>query len=159
MTYPPYYSAPYNAMQSYPTRPDMPPYQQNPPQQAIQSPQVVPQVAQGLSPASHPVTNREEANAVSADFSGALMVFPDITNNRVYIKRWNIQAGAAEFMEFVPLVRPQQPQESQPAPAVFASAQELQDLQSLVEDLQKEIARIKKSGGRMVKSGESCDDK
>jgi hypothetical protein len=50
------------------------------------------------------VSNRDEANAIPADFSGSLMVFPDVKNNRVYIKRWNFQTGAADFLEFAPVL-------------------------------------------------------
>lgn len=64
----------------------------------------------GLSPASRPVSGREEAQAAAADFSGALMVFPDLSHGRVWVKRWNMQMGAAEFAEFA-LVQPTAPPE------------------------------------------------
>lgn len=158
MNYPPYYPAPYTPMQTYPVRPDMQLYPQQPSQQALQGPQATPQTTQGLSPASRPVTNRDEANAVSADFSGALMVFPDITNSRVYIKRWNIQAGAAEFMEFVPAPHVPSAYE-RPQDVAFASLQDLQNLQELVEDLQKEINRMKRPVGKAAKANEQSDEK
>lgn len=58
------------------------PNMQQPPQSQQPASQQI-----ALSAASRPVTNRDEANAVPADFSGALMLFPDITHNRVYVKR------------------------------------------------------------------------
>lgn len=64
----------------------------------------------GLSPASRPVSGREEAQAAPADFSGALMVFPDLSHGMVWVKRWNMQAGAAEFAGFA-LVQPSAPPE------------------------------------------------
>ena len=90
MNYPVYTSMPYPVQQQMQQRQDM----QN--QQLMQQ-QMTQQVQQQLvlSPASRVVVSREEAIATPADFSGALMVFPDITNNCVYIKRWNIQSGAA----------------------------------------------------------------
>jgi len=155
MNYPPY---PYGSMQPYPPRPDMQSYPQMPSQQIMQSHQTPMQAAQGLSPASRPVTNREEANAVSADFSGALMVFPDITNNRVYIKRWNLQAGAAEFIEFVPAIQAPPVQGPLQKVETYAPLQDLLDLQSTVENLQKEINRLKKPMGKAVKKSEQSDD-
>lgn len=62
------------------------------------------QGSQGLSPASRIVASKEEAMGVPADFNGTLMVFPDITHNRVFVKRWNFQSGAADFIEFAPVV-------------------------------------------------------
>ena len=72
-------------------------------QQPVYQPPQPPQNAQGLSMTSRLVSSREEAGSVPADFSGNLMVFPDISHNRIYIKRWNYQTGAAEFMEFEPV--------------------------------------------------------
>ena len=81
------------------------------PQMPIQAPSNASMGAQGLSSASRMVSNREEANSVPADFTGSLMVFPDVRNNRVYIKRWNFQTGAADFVEFAPVV-PEQTKET-----------------------------------------------
>lgn len=86
-------------------------------QQGQQMPAFGPQTAQngqicggGLSPSSRPVLGREEAQAAPADFSGALMVFPDLSHGRVWVKRWNMQMGVAEFAEFV-LAQPAPPPE------------------------------------------------
>lgn len=138
MNFPVYTSMPYPVQQQMQQRQDM----QN--QQLMQQ-QMSQQVQQQpvLSPASRVVVSREEAIATPADFSGALMVFPDITNNCVYIKRWNIQSGAAEFMDFAPAMAavPQVPeqQEVPPEPPVFASVQDFEDLKKLVENQQEQI--------------------
>lgn len=106
-----------------------------------------------LSPASRVVVSREEAIATPADFSGALMVFPDITNNCVYIKRWNVQSGAAEFMDYfppmpiAPQAQEQQPQQNQEPPA-FASLQALADLKSTVDDLEQQVELLKKQADK-----------
>lgn len=113
--------------------------------QQLMQQQMTQQVQQQLvlSPASRVVVSREEAIATPADFSGALMVFPDITNNCVYIKRWNIQSGAAEFMDFAPAMPavPQVPEQQVPQqePPVFASVQDFEDLKTLVENQQQQI--------------------
>jgi hypothetical protein len=110
----------------------------------MQMPQMAPQMPQngqfgqgGLSPMSRPVSSREEAQATAADFSGAMMVFPDVAHGRVYLKRWNMQTGAADFMEFGPVE----------AVAENATTPEyvcLQTYQEDMEKLRKELAGLKK---------------
>lgn len=112
----------------------------------MQMPQMPPQMPQngqmnqgGLSPMSRPVSSREEAQACAADFSGALMIFPDLAHSRVYLKRWNMQTGAADFVEFGPVI--------ESAPAEEAPKVEYVSLQTYQEDmdkLRKELAGLKK---------------
>ena len=109
-------------------------------------PQMTPQMPQngqmsggGLAPMSRPVSSREEAQATAADFSGALMLFPDVSHSRVYLKRWNMQTGAADFLEFGPVI--------ESAPAEEAPKVEYVSLQAYQEDmdkLRKELAGLKK---------------
>ena len=73
------------------------------PQMSPQMPQGGQMSGGGLSPMSRPVSSREEAQACAADFSGALMIFPDLAHSRAYLKRWNMQTGAADFVEFCPV--------------------------------------------------------
>lgn len=161
MAYPTYMQQGYpgNQMQPYPPRPDMQGYPTQGPQQPLQGPQMVNQAAQGISPSSRLVTSREEAMGVAADFSGAPMVFPDIANGRIFVKRWNFNTGASDFTEFVPVVQaaPANPQ-PQMQTAVFASIQDLQDLQELVENLQKDVDRLKKPAGRAGKKNDANDE-
>lgn len=107
-----------------------------------QIPQQMPQNGQmnqgGLSPMSRPVSSREEAQACAADFSGALMIFPDLAHSRVYLKRWNMQTGAADFVEFGP-VTDVPTEKVQQAEYVC-----LQTYQEDMEKLRKELAGIKK---------------
>ena len=111
----------------------------------MQMPQIPPQMPQngqmsggGLSPMSRPVSSREEAQACAADFSGALMIFPDLAHSRVYLKRWNMQTGAADFVEFGP-VTDVPTEEVQQAEYVC-----LQTYQEDMEKLRKDLAGIKK---------------
>lgn len=83
MNYPNYQMNPYPS-QGY-LRYGQNPYQTIPVQQAA------PQQMQGYSPASMPVSSKEEAMAAPADFSGAPMVFTDFSHGKVYIKQWNSQ--------------------------------------------------------------------
>lgn len=124
--YPPYPYGGYQPMQ-------MP--QMSMPQMAPQMPQSGQISGGGLSPMSRPVSSREEAQATAADFSGALMLFPDISHGRVYLKRWNMQTGAADFMEFGPVV------EAAEAPAAEYVC--LQTYRDDMERLQKELADLK----------------
>lgn len=111
----------------------------------MQMPQIPPQMPQngqmsggGLSPMSRPVSSKEEAQACAADFSGALMIFPDLAHSRVYLKRWNMQTGAADFVEFGPVA--DVPTEEVPQAEYVC----LQTYQEDMEKLRKELAGIKK---------------
>lgn len=149
MQYPTYMPAPYSGpVPAYGPRLDMQPYQ--PPQMQMPAQQAMQQPVQGLSMASRPVTSREEASGVAADFSGNLMVFPDISHNRVYVKRWNVNAGAADFIEFVPAIQPAAQQEQAQPQDAFVSLQDFQNLQDFannlqnaLETLQQEVSRLK----------------
>lgn len=145
---------PYQGQQMVPMQPT--------PQISMPSPQppAQPQQApQGLSNASRPVTNREEAMGVPADFSGALMVFPDLSNNRVYLKRWNMQTGSADFGEFAPVISAGNESQQQKT-ATFVSLQDFQELQDTVTNLQKEIEHMKKpaASGKTVKKNDASDE-
>lgn len=128
--YPPYPYGGYQPMQM----PHMTP-QMSMPQMAPQMPQNGQMSGGGLSPMSRPVSSREEAQATAADFSGALMLFPDISHGRVYLKRWNMQTGAADFVEFGPVV--------EAAEAPTAEYVCLQTYRDDIERLQKELAELK----------------
>ena len=90
----------YPQMNPYPSQAFMR-YGQNPYQQPA-APQTMPQQVQGYSPASMPVSSKEEAMAAPADFSGAPMVFTDFSHGKIYLKQWNSQKGAADFVVFAP---------------------------------------------------------
>ena len=108
--------------------------QQMMPQMPAQMP-VSPQMQQGgLSPMSRPVSGKEEAMAAAADFSGAMTLFPDIAHGRVYLKRWNMQTGAADFLEFAPVT------EQRPVQTEYVS---VQAFQTELEKLRSEIATMK----------------
>lgn len=156
-----------------PPRPDVQPYQSQ--QEQLRQQQMMQQsqmqtsaqqqfiAQQGFSPASRIVASREEAAAVTADFSGALMIFPDIAHNKVYVKQWDNGSGSAVFSEYVPFVpatspNQQQVQQNQEQKTPFALAQDVQDLYDVVEDLTKEIDRLKRQGGKAVKRDESDDE-
>ena len=127
----PYYSPYYGQQMPVQARPGEMghgyPQQQN-------SPQTQP-VGQthGISPASRPVSSREEAMAVGADFSGAPMIFPDMAHNAIYVKRWDYQSGAAVFTEFVPQSTPPTPSGAE-------------DLQARLERIEADLEKLKKKG-------------
>lgn len=121
-----------------------------PPMQTAQSPQQLSQPIQGISPTSRIVASKEEAMGVPADFNGNLMVFPDITHNRVFVKRWNYQTGAADFIEYAPLP-PAQPQETSPANQFVA----VDVFQTAIENLRSEIDALKKPAARGGKKNDA----
>lgn len=114
----------------------------------VQPAQTPSQSIQGISPASRIVASKEEAMGVPADFNGNLMMFPDITHNRVFVKRWNYQTAAADFTEYAP-VPPAQPQE-----AANHNFVPVDVFQSAVESLRAEIDALKKPA---VKGGKKND--
>lgn len=147
-----------------PPRPDMPNYQQ---QQEQMRQQMMMQQAQmqnagqqqsipqhGFSPASRIVASKEEAAAVTADFTGSLMIFPDIAHNRVYVKQWDSGKLEAVFNEYVPFIpnvnqeEQQQRKQQQNQKSPFALAQDVQNLYDMVDGLMKEIDRLKKPNNR-----------
>lgn len=112
--------------------------------------QNVPQTAnmgqtQGISIASRPVSSKEEAMAVGADFSGAPMIFPDMAHNAIYVKRWDFQTGSAAFVEYVPKdAVPEAPA------AVYATQGDFKELAEKLtermEDIEADLERLKKKG-------------
>lgn len=48
-----------------------------------------------------PVSSRAEAEAFPVDFMGAPMFFPDMSSDKIYLKRWNANTGTADFSEYV----------------------------------------------------------
>lgn len=70
-------------------------------------PSPTPAMAQSAVPAAQqanftcrPVTSREEAVAVQADFFSLGTLMPDLAHGVVYMKRINQQTGSADFFEF-----------------------------------------------------------
>ncbi len=71
-------------------------------------PSPTPAMSQAAAPAAQqanfncrPVTSREEALAVQADFFSLGTVMPDLAHGVIYLKRINQQTGSADFFEFV----------------------------------------------------------
>lgn len=69
--------------------------QQQPAPPATQTQAPMPQ---GLN--ARAVTSKEEALGVPVDFSGALMVFTDVSHGKVYTKAFNMSTGSADFKEY-----------------------------------------------------------
>lgn len=140
MNYPNYQTYP---MQGY-LRYGQNPYQQ---QMPVQQP-VAPQQMQGYSPASMPVSSREEAMAAPADFSGAPMLFADFSHGKIYVKQWNNQKGAADFVVFAPEVQAEEPKpEETPADCVTKA-----EFRREMEKLYAEIGRLKGETRRETES-------
>ena len=102
---------------------------------------------QGISVASRPVSSKEEAMAVGADFSGAPMIFPDLAHNTIFVKRWDFQSGSAVFTEYVPKdSAPESP------PAVYATQGDFKEfadrLNERLEDIESDLERLKKKGAK-----------
>lgn len=141
----PYYN-PYFAQQMAPQARPVEMGQNYAPQQNVSPVQSVGQ-GQGISLASRPVSSKEEAMAVGADFSGAPMIFPDMAHNAVYVKRWDYQTGSAVFTEYVP-----KGAEPEITPALYATQGDFRELAEKLtermEDIEADIERLKKKGAK-----------
>lgn len=129
-----------------------------PGQQTFQMQQPVQNMVPVISAASRPVTSIEEARSVAADFQGNLMLFPDITHNRVYLKRWNFNTGQADFFEYAPIEPVQQTQDAQqqgnvPAPeqVSYATVESVNGIQEYVKNLEKVIDNLSDEINRLKK--------
>ena len=110
------------------------------PQQAQQTP------VQGF--VCRPVTSREEAVAVQVDVFGPGTVMPDLAHGMVYLKRFNQNTGASDFLEFA-----YRPQETvQPAPA-YDPRVDIESIRSEMNALRSELDEIKKAGRRTAGKG------
>ena len=103
----------------------------------------------GYSPSSMPVGSREEAAAVPADFSGAPMIFADFSHGRIYVKQWDTQRGAVNFVEFEPV----RPTEEPKAPAYVTA----EDMKAELDKLYDEIEKLRPRKG-VKKDAESADE-
>lgn len=122
---------------------------QQPVQQMAQSQQNTMQVQQPLlMPQVKVVTSPEEANAVQVDFNGSPIIMPQVLGDditAIYMKRWNLKEGRAEFKSFsgsvaTGSVNPNERNEDQPMrvdAAALISLDDLQDLQDILENMKK----------------------
>lgn len=116
------------------------------PQQNVVPTQSIGQ-GQGISVASRPVSSKEEAMAVGADFSGAPMIFPDMAHNTIFVKRWDFQSGSAVFTEYVP-----KDSATEVSTAVYATQGDFKEfadrLTERLEDIESDLERLKKKGAK-----------
>lgn len=120
------YQPPQNGFNNFAN--NFPTMQQNAPQATPAPPQ------QGFS--VHPVTSREEAMAVQADFFGLGTLLPSLAQGVIWLKRFNPQTGASDMLEFK-LVQPMQIREV--APGKIDPIDFLRQLLSKVDELEKGV--------------------
>lgn len=100
-----------------------------------------------------PVTSREEAVAVQVDFFGPGTLMPDLSHGMVYLKRFNPETGASDFLDFS--YRPPQP--AQPPAQPYDPRPEIESLRAELETLRGELEETKKAGAK--KTGGKADEK
>lgn len=143
---------PYGTFNSASVRPDAQMGQMFPQTQNVPPAQSVGQ-GQGISPMSRPVSSKEEAMAVGADFSGAPMIFPDMAHNVIFVKRWDYQSGSAVFTEYVPKeAKPETPT------AVYATQGDFKELAESVEKIMARFDGIESEFEKMKKKGAKKND-
>ena len=96
-----------------------------------------------------PVTGREEALAVPVDYFGPGTILPDLAHGVVYLKRFNQQTGASDFLEFVyaPAQATAEPQTVDWAPVWERTA-------ALEAEMEKLIPTPTKGGKKSVSDAE-----
>lgn len=122
--------------------------------------------AQNMGIQGRMVTSKEEALGVPVDFSGNPLFLADLAHNTIFVKKFNMNTGAADFAEFRLVPPPQPPVQQEDNNNVsFVPLQDFQDLNDVVADmkstinsLQKEIDRLKKpvnsNSGKVTKKDE-----
>ena len=91
-----------------------------------------PRVEQQIGFCCRPVTSRLEAEAVQVDFIGPGTVMPDLSHGKIYLKRFNPNTGASDFLEFA-FQTPQAP----PEPPKYATMADLNALWAEVSKLKE----------------------
>lgn len=133
-------SAPY-ASAWQPARPDI--------GQGYTQPQpMAPAMSQGQIPAFsvRPVTNREEAVAAQIDFLGPGTLMPDFNHGIIYLKRFNQNTGACDFLVFAL----QQAEDKQPETQEYATKADVQEVRGVVQGLADELATMRGRGKRVA---------
>lgn len=82
-----------------------------------------------------PVTSRLEAEAVQVDFLGPGTIMPDLAHGTIYLKRFNSNTGASDFIVF----EVQQPA-PEPAPVQYATLDDIKSIRTEIEALKKGVA-------------------
>lgn len=103
--------------------------------------------------ACRPVTSREEAVAVQVDFYGPGTIMPDLSHGMIYLKRFNPNTGASDFLDFTF----SQPQPKEALPLSYDPRQDIETLRSDLEALRAELEETKKAGSK--RTGGKADDK
>lgn len=92
-----------------------------------------------------PVASIEEARGVQTDFSGALMVFPDVSHGMIYTKRLDFTTGSAVFNTYKLDASPAQPIQENAAPAVeYAPMSEVTALKDKISELEAMLSEKSK---------------
>ena len=99
-----------------------------------------------------PVTSRLEAEAVQVDFLGPGTVLPDLSHGAIYLKRFNPNTGASDFLVF----NLETPSEPAPAPQ-YVTADVMDGLREEIAALKNEVDALKKAK-KVVKRNDEYDD-
>lgn len=126
-----------------PQRPDMVQGYPQPQQMAPAQPQ-----SQQQAFATRPVTSREEAVAVQVDFMGPGTLMPDLSHGAVYLKRFNQETGACDFLTFrTEGTRAENSEKTQPE---YATKADLLEIQQVIEGLAGDLDRLRTKGGKRL---------
>ena len=134
-----------------------------PAQPMQQAPALPPQQPQTAQQRTQPATvrivaNREEAMAAQIPFDATVNVFVNANAREVYVKRFNMQTGNADFDDYYrgPNQSAQQTQpEKQPE---WATASALEETRAKMEAMAQEIEALRAAVGRKPGKGAAASD-
>lgn len=86
-----------------------------------------------------PVTSRLEAEAVQVDFLGPGTIMPDLAHGVIYLKRFNTNTGASDFLVFAAQNTPET------EPVQYATIEDINSLRVEIEALKKHGKAVKKN--------------
>ena len=139
-------------MPGYPQQPQFPPVWQSQRPDMVQGypqPQQMapaPPQSQQQAFATRPVTSREEAVAVQVDFMGAGTLMPDLSHGAIYLKRFNQETGACDFLTFTA----EQTKMENPTPTEYATKADLLEMRQVIEGLAGDLDRLRTKGGKRL---------
>lgn len=92
-----------------------------------------------------PVASLEEARAIQTDFSGALMILPDVSHSMIHTKRLDYNTGSAVFNTYR-LEQPAQAVQEIAVPVVeYAPMSEVNALKAKIDELEAMLSEKPKT--------------
>lgn len=133
-------------------------YQPMPAQQMMQQSQQMQQQSRQQPVTVRMVASREEAVAAQIPFDGTINVFVNVNAREVYIKRFNMTTGNADFDDYLRRAAQPEAPKQQDAPPEWATAAALEETRRRLDDVAAEMEALRASMSKKVKKGAQEDE-